>query len=188
MASEGEWRADPAGRHEYRFWDGEKWTEHVSDRGQRSEDPYDGTVAIPSQPPARMGTATLNQPAPTIVVQHKSHGCLWAFLIVAGIVIAGIVIVALAINHAVDSLNAEQSKHAITQQQFDQVQLGITHADLQNQLGKPPENTQEFVSKGILSETDITSSCLYYNRVGETFGSRYQFCFNGDSLESKNAY
>src|SRR5205823_3703567 len=27
------WYADPAGRHEYRFWDGMNWTVHVSDGG-----------------------------------------------------------------------------------------------------------------------------------------------------------
>jgi hypothetical protein len=27
------WHADPSGRHEFRYWDGTRWTEHVSDRG-----------------------------------------------------------------------------------------------------------------------------------------------------------
>lgn len=33
------WHADPSRRHELRFWDGEQWTEHVSDHGQTSTDP-----------------------------------------------------------------------------------------------------------------------------------------------------
>lgn len=33
------WHADPARRHEFRWWDGQRWTEHVSDRGQLSIDP-----------------------------------------------------------------------------------------------------------------------------------------------------
>jgi hypothetical protein len=37
-ASEG-WFADPSGRHELRYWDGERWTEHVSDRGTQATDP-----------------------------------------------------------------------------------------------------------------------------------------------------
>ncbi len=33
------WHADPAGRHEFRWWDGRQWTEHVTDAGQPSTDP-----------------------------------------------------------------------------------------------------------------------------------------------------
>ena len=55
-------------------------------------------------------------------------------------------------------------------------------------LGKPPENTQEFVNKGVLSAGDVNSSCIYDNKEGGGFGPRYQLCFQGDSLQSKNAY
>jgi hypothetical protein len=34
-----EWATDPTGRHEYRYWDGTAWTEHVSDRGVVGTDP-----------------------------------------------------------------------------------------------------------------------------------------------------
>lgn len=33
------WQPDPTGRHELRYWDGTRWTEHVSDRGATSQDP-----------------------------------------------------------------------------------------------------------------------------------------------------
>jgi len=33
------WYADPAGRFELRYWDGDKWTEHVSRAGQQYTDP-----------------------------------------------------------------------------------------------------------------------------------------------------
>lgn len=33
------WSADPAGRHELRYWDGTEWTEHVSDGGVITSDP-----------------------------------------------------------------------------------------------------------------------------------------------------
>lgn len=33
------WLADPLGRHEARWWDGAKWTEHVADGGQAGIDP-----------------------------------------------------------------------------------------------------------------------------------------------------
>jgi hypothetical protein len=40
----------------------------------------------------------------------------------------------------------------------------------------------------VLNEEQISSSCIYYNRRGGEFGDRFQFCFDGDSLQSKNAY
>ncbi len=33
------WFPDPAARHEYRYWDGTSWTEHVADRGVAGLDP-----------------------------------------------------------------------------------------------------------------------------------------------------
>jgi hypothetical protein len=35
------WAPDPAGRHEHRYWDGTRWTDHVGNRGATSIDPYD---------------------------------------------------------------------------------------------------------------------------------------------------
>jgi len=34
-----QWAADPIGRHQHRYWDGSRWTEHVSDGGVASIDP-----------------------------------------------------------------------------------------------------------------------------------------------------
>jgi hypothetical protein len=33
------WYADPSGRFELRYWDGNQWTEHVSRDGQQFTDP-----------------------------------------------------------------------------------------------------------------------------------------------------
>jgi hypothetical protein len=38
-ASNGRWTADPTCRHEYRYWDGSGWTEHVADNGSFGTDP-----------------------------------------------------------------------------------------------------------------------------------------------------
>jgi hypothetical protein len=43
---QGTWQADPTGRHEARFWDGDEWTAWVSDAGRTSED----QVAWPAPP------------------------------------------------------------------------------------------------------------------------------------------
>jgi hypothetical protein len=37
--SAGRWAADPTGRHEARWWDGQAWTGRVADAGRESTDP-----------------------------------------------------------------------------------------------------------------------------------------------------
>ncbi len=102
--------------------------------------------------------------------------------------VAAVVAVSSSVEKAIDKLNAEQRAHAISKAQFDAVPLGASRAAVIQTLGKQPENTQEFVNKNVVDSSQINSSCIYYNREGEKFGSRFQFCFDGDSLRSKNAY
>ena len=33
------WKADPTGRHQFRYWDGFQWTENVADAGDQTRDP-----------------------------------------------------------------------------------------------------------------------------------------------------
>jgi Protein of unknown function (DUF2510) len=40
-ANPARWCPDPLGRHQHRYWDGERWTSAVADGGIRSEDPTD---------------------------------------------------------------------------------------------------------------------------------------------------
>ena len=44
-ASAPGWQPDPAGRHEYRYWDGTAWTDDVSDAGMTAVDPLSGPAA-----------------------------------------------------------------------------------------------------------------------------------------------
>lgn len=39
-----EWRADPAGRHQWRYWNGADWTEHVADDGVPGVDHLEAQV------------------------------------------------------------------------------------------------------------------------------------------------
>ncbi len=41
------WNPDPAGRHEYRYWDGTNWTDDVSDNGVTSTDSLAGAGGSP---------------------------------------------------------------------------------------------------------------------------------------------
>jgi uncharacterized RDD family membrane protein YckC len=87
------WAPDPLGRHQYRYWDGVQWTEHVSDDGRVTVDP---PVAVPppsatALPPAPVpGTgATTWSPVPAsydpTAVLGRRYG---AFLIDAAICLA----------------------------------------------------------------------------------------------------
>ncbi len=40
------WYPDPMGRHQLRYWDGDKWTEHVSDDGATGVDHLDGARPV----------------------------------------------------------------------------------------------------------------------------------------------
>jgi hypothetical protein len=40
VADPATWRPDPTGRHQLRYFDGKKWTEHVADSGIQTTDPY----------------------------------------------------------------------------------------------------------------------------------------------------
>jgi hypothetical protein len=70
------WQRDPTARHEYRYWDGSRWTDDVSDRGVTSTDPMpsgpgadptqviDPTQSYPMAPTAPTGpTQSYGQPA-----------------------------------------------------------------------------------------------------------------------------
>ncbi len=65
MAQAAGWQPDPFGRHEVRYWNGEAWTEHVSDAGvQGSDEPLaDDPLAPPPPPPAAAPPPPLNAPA-----------------------------------------------------------------------------------------------------------------------------
>jgi uncharacterized protein YxjI len=54
MSQPADWYPDPSGRHEHRYWDGSRWTEHVSSHGRQSVDPDTSsrpppTVARPTE-------------------------------------------------------------------------------------------------------------------------------------------
>ena len=51
------WHPDPTGAHEYRWWDGSRWTEHVADGGQASVDPLAGGPGSDRSEEAASGTS-----------------------------------------------------------------------------------------------------------------------------------
>jgi hypothetical protein len=93
-----------------------------------------------------------------------------------------------AADEAIKELDAEQQRHAITKEQFDSIQIGASESRVVQQLGKPPEDKQEFTNKGFLSDEPENSTCVYYNREGGEYGDVFQFCFDNGRLTGKNAY
>lgn len=59
------WRNDPYGRFEQRYWDGERWTEHVVTGGVQQVDPLGATTVIPiaTPPTAFAAPAPSSDPA-----------------------------------------------------------------------------------------------------------------------------
>jgi len=61
--SEAGWQPDPHGRHEYRYWDGQEWTDQVSDGGVVSTDPPGDVGEAPTDVTAPPSTTdTVAQP------------------------------------------------------------------------------------------------------------------------------
>lgn len=53
------WYPDPAGRHQYRYWDGKAWTDHVADAGAQSVDPLSARRTITGKEPPKVLIAAL---------------------------------------------------------------------------------------------------------------------------------
>ncbi|MXW57168.1 MAG: RDD family protein [Acidimicrobiia bacterium] len=60
------WEPDPTGRHQYRWWDGEKWTDQVADDGVQSVDP----VSIDEARTPRQTPPSVPPPPPSSVPGH----------------------------------------------------------------------------------------------------------------------
>lgn len=74
----GSWQPDPEGRYEYRWWDGQRWTDQVSHRGQVSRVPVGGAPAPGGAPGSAGGQpqAQVQQgsPAPGSQAQAQPQG------------------------------------------------------------------------------------------------------------------
>src|SRR5262245_246545 len=116
MAGAG-WFRDPTGRAEQRYWDGNAWTDHVARGAAQSTDPITGDYATP------VTAGPVGQPARTTKPKWPwiLGGILGAFVLFGT---GCAVIVGVAINNAVNELNAEQRAHAISKAQFEAVPLG----------------------------------------------------------------
>ncbi len=60
------WLADSTGRHQYRYWDGNRWTEHIADDGVAGIDPLPTTQPTATETvtgvPAATSTTSADEP------------------------------------------------------------------------------------------------------------------------------
>ena len=68
MSIEAGWLPDPLGAHQVRYWDGSRWTEHVSDGGTTAVDPLPAD-APPPPPPVAAPPPPPPPPAPAAPVE-----------------------------------------------------------------------------------------------------------------------
>ena len=66
----GSWQPDPEGRYEYRWWDGQRWTDQVSHRGQASRAPMGGAPGPGGGPSQGSGPSQGGGPSPQAQVQQ----------------------------------------------------------------------------------------------------------------------
>jgi uncharacterized protein YxjI len=64
MSMPPDWYPDPSGRHEHRYWDGTRWTEHVASHGRQGTDPD----------PTAMPPPTVARPTEKIVRDVEKAG------------------------------------------------------------------------------------------------------------------
>jgi hypothetical protein len=159
-----------------------------------------GTAPVRMCPHCRAQSTTAAPTCPTCGKNFRSSSK-WPWVLVAVFVVMAVgffgcvALVGTAADRAVDvadrtlrTLSEEQARHAITRSQFDAVELGTSRADVVDQLGRQPADSQDSLQPGLDGGEAISTGCIYYYRTGATFGGQYQFCFTDDRLESKNSF
>lgn len=100
------WYTDPAGRHEYRYWDGVNWTAQVSDGGVTASDSLESPPAptytpAPTPPPASTHVPTppppppqglTEPPPPAAPAPPRRRRRRWAGLVIALAAVVGLVV------------------------------------------------------------------------------------------------
>ncbi len=87
------WESDPTTRHEYRWWDGEKWTEYVADDGVQYMDPLTGAENL-KPPVGRTIPPASGSPDQSALDSHKPQELATRFARLSARFIDGIIFMA----------------------------------------------------------------------------------------------
>jgi hypothetical protein len=99
------WYPDPTRRHEQRYWDGTRWTEHVSTRGQPTVDAVDdstgGSAKTDRDRPPSFSRADSGQPSGGASSEGAFSGGAYVLLIIATVLfgIIGVIVGAINLKH-----------------------------------------------------------------------------------------
>jgi len=193
------WKNDPLAESEWRWWDGEAWTDRVGASQAAASTPSAGAVApdsftAPNKVCPHCGAAsqTVAKKCPNCGKGYKKRTGLKIFAAICAVGLAFVIgcsaLFIGGVNEAVNELNAEQEQHAISKSTYDQIEIGMTEQRVRELTGKSPEDRQSFESEGILNDEPSTSKCIYYNQANGEFLDTFQLCFDAGKLTSKNDF
>lgn len=137
-----QWAADPGGRHELRYWDGARWTDHVSDRGVHATDSMDApspaqwvapaaaAPPVPPEMPPVVATTESIPPVSAAASDGKWYRRRW--VIVTGCVIAAVLL--LGVGGAIGSASSKPKIDDLTAKNTAlEHTLNSRHAKLQDE-------------------------------------------------------
>jgi hypothetical protein len=125
--------------------------------------------------------------------QKKSHtvrNVLLGIVLLSILAVGGcIALLGSAANEVSKSMDAEQSRSAITTTQWEAIQPGMTKAQVL-EIVAPAEPSDEQTMESQSGEFEYNSNCLYFNKAeSEEFEIfSYQVCLTDDKVESKNSF
>ena len=96
------WESDPTTRHQYRWWDGEKWTDYVADDGVQTLDPLTGAENL--KPPAERASppASGSSSAPDQSHELSTRLARLGARVIDGLVFMAFTVALLFVLHLVD--------------------------------------------------------------------------------------
>jgi hypothetical protein len=140
------WSSDPSGAHELRYWDGEQWTDHVSDGGAMTRAPLglaSSTVEPAAPPPTRNTSPGSGR---QLLGMFKNRWIILLALCFVGIPVA--VGIAVAVTHDSSSANVEPFENtdaaceAWWQANVSAARDGWDDAKLRREVGRIAEATE----------------------------------------------
>ena len=105
MTAGAGWSDDPSGAHELRYWDGEQWTDHVSDGGSLTRAPLDIESSATAPAPPSIGRDANATTGSQLLGLFKNRWFVFLALCLVGIPLA--IGVAVAVTHDSPSVTVE---------------------------------------------------------------------------------
>ena len=184
------WRPDPFGRHQLRYWDGTKWTAHVSNSGETSSDspfpsPQPNAVAAAIAAPAVVAPAVV-PPSTNPDAPKQSKG---KWILIGGLAVVAIIVIAVVASTSGDS--GESFKMRIADQAvFETADYG-TLDQLGNETNAPSvcdNAAQSLQQASVIIASWSTPLKNAWNAAEGHFETAITACKAGDGQAMVRAY